>query len=279
MTVTDMPAPHATVTQRLVGLGPARGERPALAGAGAGWPGRTLSHAALAGVLQGAAAGLARRGLRARDAVGVHVPDAMSYVLAVHAIRAAGGVPVPLGPASLVATLADELSDCGARLLITAEPQVAAALSAADGSWVRQVISFDDVPGTIAFCSLLSKGARAPVFAGLADPALITYTSGPDGKPCAEPLTHGQLAGELGRLAAAIGFSEADVVLAAPPGGHRRDYTLLLDLALLRGATVVAAPADRLADAAREHGGTAAIVPPGTALPPGWPVRVITTGG
>jgi non-ribosomal peptide synthetase component F len=277
MTVTDMPAPHATVTQRLVGLGPARGERPALVGGSAGWPGRTLSHAGLAAVLQRAAAGLAWRGLRAQDVVGVYVPDAMSYVLAVHAIRAAGGVPFPICTASPVATVADQLSDCGARLLVTAEPHAAAALSAADGSWVRQVISFDDMPGTIAFCSVLSKGACAPVFAGLTDLALVPYTSGPDGRPCPEPMTHGQQAVELSRLAAVTSFSESDVVLAAPPGTNSRDYTLLLDLALLHGATVVAAHAGRLADAARLHGGTAAIVHPGTSIPADWPLRAVTT--
>jgi acyl-coenzyme A synthetase/AMP-(fatty) acid ligase len=277
MTVTDMPAPYASVTQRLVGLGPGRGERPALVGGSAAWPGRALSHAALAAVLQKAAAGLAWRGLRAQDVVGVHVPDAMSYVLAVHAIRAAGGVPFPVGPDSTVATMADQLSDCGARLLITAEPQAAAALRAADGSWVRQVISFDDVPGTISFCSLLSRGGQAPVFAGLTDLALVPYTSGPDGRPCPQPMTHGQLAGELGRVATAMPFTGTDVVLAVPPGGHSRDYTLLLDLALLHGATVVAAPAGRLAETAREHGGTAAIVHPGMSLPASWPLRAVTT--
>src|SRR5665811_2092758 len=96
MTVTDMPAPYATVTQRLVGLSGARGEHPALVGGPAAWPGGTLSHAGLAVVLQTAAAGLAWRGLRTQDVVGVYVPDAVSYVLAVHAIRAAGGVPSPI---------------------------------------------------------------------------------------------------------------------------------------------------------------------------------------
>ena len=88
MTGTGM---HTTVTQRLVSLGPARGEHPALVGGGAAWPGRTLSYAGLAMILQTAAAGLARRGVRTQDIVGVYVPDAVSYLLAVHAVRAAGG--------------------------------------------------------------------------------------------------------------------------------------------------------------------------------------------
>jgi hypothetical protein len=63
---------------------------------------------------------------------------------------------------------------------------------------------------------------------------------------------------------------------AAPPDGSIRDYTVLLDLVLLQGATVVASPAEGLPDAARAHGGTAAIVHPGTSLPAGLDLRMVT---
>lgn len=273
MMVTGMPAPE-TVTQRLVGLGVARGERPALAGGSAAWPGRTLSYASLAAVLQAAAAGLARHGLRDQDIVGVCVPDAVSYVLAVHAIRAAGGVPSPLCTASSPGELASQLTDCAARLLITAGPLAGLALAAADAAWVRQVISFDEVPGTTSFCSLLSRGSHPPAVAGPADLALVPYHAGAQ-----QPVTHGELAADLHRLAGASPIGGQDVVLAAPPGGSPRDYTVLLDLALLQGATVVATPADGLPDAARAHGGTAAIVHPGTSLPAGLDLRLVTTAG
>jgi acyl-CoA synthetase (AMP-forming)/AMP-acid ligase II len=269
MMVTGMPAPD-TVTQRLVGLGVARGERPALVGGSAAWPGRTLSYASLAAALQAAAAGLVRHGLRDQDIVGVCVPDAVSYALAVHAVRAAGGVPSPLCAAT-TAEMAGQLTDCAARLLITAGPLADAAMAAADAAWVRQVISFDEVPGTTSLRSLLSRGSRPPAVAAPADLALLPY--GPDG---AQPVTHGELAADLHRLAAVIPVSNCDVVLAAPPDGSIRDYTVLLDLVLLQGATVVASPAEGLPDAARAHGGTAAIVHPGTSLPAGLDLRMVT---
>jgi acyl-CoA synthetase (AMP-forming)/AMP-acid ligase II len=276
MTVTDRPAPHATVTQRLVGLSGARGAHPALVGGPATWPAGTLSHAELAVILQTAAAGLAWRGLRTQDVVGVYVPDAVSYVLAAHAIRAAGGVPTPISAASTVAAVAEQLRDCGARLLFTADPLVPAALSAADDSWVRQVIAFDEAPGTVPFWSLLSRGLCPPASAGPQDVSLVPYTAGPDGRIGASPVTHAQLAVELRRLSSPAPVSRRDVVLAAPPGGCVREYTVLLDLALLQGATVVATPADALPAAALRYGGTAAIVPAGMAFPAGLPVRPVT---
>jgi acyl-CoA synthetase (AMP-forming)/AMP-acid ligase II len=111
MTVTGTPAPGSTVTQRLVGFGPARGEHPALVGGSASWPGRALTYSGLAVILQAAAAGLARRGLLMRDIVGVHVPDAVSYMLAVHAVRAAGGVPTPISHRSSVTMMSSQLTD------------------------------------------------------------------------------------------------------------------------------------------------------------------------
>src|ERR1700735_5076275 len=170
MTVTDMPAPHATVTQRLVGLSGARGEHPALVGGPATWPGGALSHAELTLALQTAAAGLAWRGLRFQDVVGVYVPDAVSYVLAAHAIRAAGGVPSPVAAGLAVPEIAGQLAECGARMLLTAPPLAIAALAAADRSWVRQVISFGDAAGTIPFSALLGMGSLA-VSAGRAPEA------------------------------------------------------------------------------------------------------------
>ncbi len=269
MTVTDMPAPHATVTQRLISLAAARGGHAALAGGGAGYPGRTLSHARLAAVVQAAAAGLIRRGLRARDLVGVYVPDAVSYTLAVHAVRAAGGVPSPIPTGSPVPVIADQLTDCGARLLITGAPLVRDALAAADGSWVRQVISFDDAAGTVPFASLLSRGLCQPASAEPADLALVPYSQESDGTLIPVPLAHGQLTAQLHELLAEAPITGSDVVLAGPPGDPGQDYTLLLDLALLQGATVVATCPDRLPDVAREHSGTAAIVLPGLSIPPG----------
>jgi acyl-CoA synthetase (AMP-forming)/AMP-acid ligase II len=197
-------------------------------------------------------------------------------VLAAHAIRAAGGVPSPISAASTVAAVAEQLRDCGARLLVTADPLVPDALSAADGSWVRQVIAFDEAPGTVPFWSLLSRGLCPAASAAPADLGLVPYTARPEGGMGANPVTHAQFATELSRLSSPAPVTCNDVVLAAPPGGCVREYTVLLDLALLQGATVVATPADALPDAALRYGGTAAIVPAGMAFPAGMPVRPVT---
>src|SRR6266571_2404769 len=127
------------------------------------------------------AAGLAWRGLHPRDVVGVHVPDAVCHALATHAIRAAGGVPSPVAAGLTVPEMAGQLADCGARMLLTAPPLAAAALAAADRSWVRQVISFGEAPGATPFEALLKSGSLRAASGRRGDPALLPYVPLPDG--------------------------------------------------------------------------------------------------
>ena len=175
MPTTEMPLPDVAVTQRLLGLAPARGSHQALAGQ----QDRGYSYGELAAAIQAAAAGLAWRGLHPRDVVGVLVPDAACYALATHAIRAAGGVPSPVAAGLTVPEMAGQLADCGARMLLTAPPLAAAALAAADRSWVRQVISFADAPGATPFEALLQVRLAAAGRGRRSDPALLPYARRP----------------------------------------------------------------------------------------------------
>lgn len=257
MTPSGSGGGEVTVTHRLLSRGPARGTHRALVG---GMCGRSYSYAELAATIQAAAAGLAWRGLQAGDVVGVHVPDAVSYVLATHAIRAAGGVPSPVAAGLAVPEIAGQLAECGARMLLTAPPLAAAALAAADRSWVRQVVSFGEAAGTIAFGALLGMGTLRPAPSRPHDLALLAFARRPDGTLGPAAMTHAEMAAELWRLAEA-GLTELDVVLAAPPAGDGRAYTTFIDNALARGAMIVAARADELAAAAGVHHGTAVIAP------------------
>ena len=255
---TEAPLGEVTVTQRLLAVAPPRGEHRALVGGPAGL---ACGYAGLAATVQAAASGLAWRGLQPRDVVGVYVPDAACYALAAHAIRAAGGVPTPVALTLTVPEMAGQLADCGARMLLTAPALAAAALAAADRSWVRQVISFGDAPGATQFSTLLRMGTLRPATGRPHDPALLPYSRRPDGMLGPVPLSHHDMSGLLRRLDIEADIGEKDVVLAAPPAGDGRCYTALLDHALLSGATVVAVSAEELATAAEVHHGTAMIAP------------------
>jgi acyl-CoA synthetase (AMP-forming)/AMP-acid ligase II len=264
-------SPEATVPQRLVAAAAAYGCRPALVGPR---PEAPYSFADLAATIQRAAAGLAWRGLRPRDVVGVYVPDAASYVLACHAIAAAGAIPSPVSAGLSITEIAGQLADCGARMLLTAQPLAAVALAAADRSWVRQVISFGEAPAATPFASLLGMGSMRPPSARPHELALLPYVRRADGTLHPAGQTHLSISGDLSALSATAGIGAQDVVLAAPPTGDGRSYSTFLDHALLHGATVVAARPDELAAAASEHRGTAAIIPLGLEVRGAGPLRL-----
>jgi acyl-CoA synthetase (AMP-forming)/AMP-acid ligase II len=263
MAVPDCPAGQVTVTQRLLGIALARADHSALVGGGAA---ACYSYGDLAATVQAAAAGLAGRGLQPRDVVGIYAPDAACYALATYAIRAAGGVPSPIGAGLTVTEMAGQLADCGARMMLTGPLWAGAPQAAADRSWVRQVISFGEAAGATMFDALLGTGAATLAEARPHDLALLPYARTPDGALEPVPVTHHDLAGQLGCLAVEAGICGHDVVLAAPPAGDGRSYTALLDHALTSGATIVAVRPDEIATAASAYHGTMAIVPCGQSV-------------
>ena len=125
-----------------------------------------------ADTVRAAARGLSRRGLLDTNTVGVLVADAVSHAVAVHAVRAAGAIAVPINagqPADLGSVpdpggmasgpdpgdIAVQLKRCRARLLITSAALAEIAIQAAERSWVRQVFAFGDAEGATPFSDLL----------------------------------------------------------------------------------------------------------------------------
>lgn len=259
---------EVSVTKRLVRVATDRAGAIALVGgAGSGATGgESVSYASFASTVEAAAAGLSWRGLRPRDVVGILVPDAVSFAVAVHAVRAADGVPSPVDSTLCAVETAGQLAESGARMIITAPPLSDVALAAVDRSWVRQVFSFADAPGATHFSDLLGLDMIRPSRGRPDDVALLPFTRGADGRLRPMPVTHAGLADEIDRADQRAGLTGQDVVLATPPVGDGLAYAALIDSALLRGATVVAVSDDELAQASKSRPGTVALVAPGTEL-------------
>jgi hypothetical protein len=177
-----------------------------------------------------------------------------------------------------MAEVADRLNASGARVLITASPLAELAAEAADRSRVRQLFSFGDAPGTTPFRSLLGIAKHGVAKHGAAEDGAAEHGvakhgaaedgSAPDGDARREDWP-----ADFPRLGFAL--SHRDVVVTCPPSGDGRAYTSLLDLTLLTGATIVAAPVPLITAAMRAYKGTAAIVPQDTDVPGLPPDRVL----
>jgi AMP-binding enzyme len=231
-----------------------------------------------------AARGLSRRGLREADTAGILVQDAVSHVVAVHAVRAAGAIAVPIRPSQTATDIAAQLKQGRARLLITSAALAELAIQAAERSCVRQVFAFGEAEGTTPFGSLLHTARHGQFQAngrtshnghggGYVAAQILSGTQVVDLAPLGadglgpDPLGADGLGPDpLGAdgLGPTLGLTHRDVVVAAPPCGDPDTYTSLLDLALAAGATIVAAPLPQVTAAVGVYKGTAAIVPYGT---------------
>ena len=271
-------SPDRALTERILEVADEAGYRAALIDATDGsvtaWP-------RFARTVRAAAAGLARRGLAEGDTAGVFVQDAASAAIAVNAIRAAGGRACLIRSDAGPADIADRLNACAARVLITSAPLAGLAAEGADRSRVRQVIAFGDADGTTPFSSLLGSGRHSQPDAQAAAEPGFAERSGPaheSGRPEGNGQTHERDLTDSGEPGSGGDLTHRDVVVAAPPCGDGPAYTSLLDLTLLAGATLVAAPVPLVAPALRVYKGTAAIVPPGTGVPGLEPARIFAAG-
>jgi hypothetical protein len=271
-------SPDRALAERILEVADEAGYRAALIDATDGsvtaWP-------RFARTVRAAAAGLARRGLAEGDTAGVFVQDAASAAIAVNAIRAAGGRACLIRSDAGPADIADRLNACAARVLITSAPLAGLAAEGADSSRVRQVIAFGDADGTTPFSSLLGSGRHSQPDAQAAAEPGFAERSGPaheSGRPEGNGQTHERDLTDSGGPGSGGVLTHRDVVVAGPPCGDGPAYTSFLDLTLLAGATLVAAPVPLVAPALRGYKGTAAIVPPGTGVPGLEPARIFAAG-
>jgi 1-acyl-sn-glycerol-3-phosphate acyltransferase len=163
-------------------------------------------------------------GLSARiapgDRIALMLPTGRDFVEALLGIQLAGGIPVPLPPATRPSQIADHLErqigildDCGASLLVASrEVRALAQAARLRASTVRRVVT----------CRQLADGsAEHAVFprAG-SEVALLQYTSGSTGAPKGVVLSHSNLLANLEAIAGALETGSDDVFVSWLPLYH-----------------------------------------------------------
>lgn len=236
----------------------------------------TVGQAQFAGTVRSAASGLVDRGVRPGDTGGVLVPDLVEFALAMHALTAAGAVPLPLLPAS-AEKLASALGRT--RILMVSADLVPLALQIVGLSQVRQVIAFGEVPGTVPFGDLVSAIPRQRP-GGLPVHELALRTS-------SGVLTHAERLASIDDLAGRTGIRNADVVVVSSASCPPELLIGLIDVTLTRGAAIIDVAPEGLPGALTAHRATLVVVGPEELrelVPPiprqgvSWIAHVVVTG-
>mgnify|MGYP006271427829 CR=1 FL=1 len=255
----DLPL-HAFVTQHFAD----RGARPALID---GPSGRTLSYAELGASIDRCAAGLAARGFGPGDVFAIYSPNLPEYAIAFFGATRAGGTVTTLNPLYTADEAAHQLHDAGARFVLTVPPFLDKAKQAADAAGIEEVFVFGEAEGATPFSALLRTDAAPPdVTVAPSDVAALPYSSGTTGLPKGVMLTHRNIVANISQCVPVEGIQEEEMTVGILPFYHIYGMTVILSMALQRGATIVTMPKfemEAFCSLVEQHGIVSAyLVPP-----------------
>jgi acyl-CoA synthetase (AMP-forming)/AMP-acid ligase II len=228
----------------------ARGGRAALVCAVTG---RTITYAALPGVVDHTAAGLAALGVQQGDVCAIFAPNSPEYVVTVLAIARLGAVATTASPAYTKDDLKKQLRDSEARILFTSMSLEPVWIEAIEGTAVRRVVTFDPPGGAgtarspvavLPFDELsVDRGTSPRVAISPDDVVALPYSSGTTGLPKGVMLTHANLVANILQVDAAGHYVDGeDTTVAFLPFFHIYGLTILVFMSLWAGVTVVVMP-------------------------------------
>lgn len=206
--------------------------------------GRTITYGELVHQVEAFAAGLTARGLEPGEVVGIFSPNIPEYAVAFHGIARAGGTVTTVNPTSTAKELGRQLTDAGARFLLTAPPFAETAIEAAETAGVEEVFVFGEAEGLSTVTDLMGDPDAAPDVS--IDPSehlvALPFSSGTTGLPKGVMLSHRNLVANVSQSVEMLETTEDDVVIGVLPFFHIYGMTVIMNLALRSGATVVTMP-------------------------------------
>ena len=245
------------------------GDKPALID---GPSGRVLTYAELDERAWALAGALSARGVGKGDVVCIYMPNVPEYAVIFHGVLRANATNTTANPLYTSHELAHQLTDSGAKMLFTIADFLPAARAAAEEVGLSDVVVVGDSEGgehTLA--DLLSAGGDPPEpdIDPDVDIAVLPYSSGTTGLPKGVMLSHRNLVANVLQTNETIPMKEDDVTIGVLPFFHIYGMTVIMNMGLRNGATIVTMPRFDLGDFLSlipEHGVTVVYIVPPIAL-------------
>jgi acyl-CoA synthetase (AMP-forming)/AMP-acid ligase II len=206
----DIEIPELSLSEYVIGGAAARGEHPAFID---GATGDVTTYAELAAKVDAVAALLQSRGIVKGSVVGLVGPNSADWAIAYFAILCAGAIVTPMSPLLTREEVERQTGDSGAQLLI------------------------DDPPG---FVGKAEAGATpTEVEVDPLDLAVLPYSSGTTGRMKGVMLTNRNLVANIEQAWTSLPLSQDDTVVGVLPFFHSYGQTVVLNMALAKGSTIV----------------------------------------
>jgi acyl-CoA synthetase (AMP-forming)/AMP-acid ligase II len=222
----DVQIPAVSLTEYVLGGAEAHGDKPALID---GTTGAVTSYAELAQRVRAAAAGLAAQGIGPGDAVGLLGGNGPDWPVAYHAVIALGGIVSSINPLLTPEEIAKQLRSAGAKAVIAAEP-----LRAAVADTGLDVFALESLPA--------GDGEAGATVDPAGDLAVLPFSSGTTGMSKGVMLTHRNLVANMEQVRSVHRIGADDVLVGVLPFFHIYGQTVVLNLGLSQGATIVTLP-------------------------------------
>ena len=242
------------------------GDKPALID---GPTGRTITFAEYGRQVQQLAGALAARGIGKGDVVAIYMPNLPEYAVLFQGVLRANATNTTANPLYTARELGHQLTDSGAKLIFTIAPFLDTAREAAEHAGINDIVVVGESEGNEpSLADLLEEDAPAPEIDidPATDLAVLPYSSGTTGLPKGVMLTHRNLIANVLQIDEVFQITEDDVLVGCLPFFHIYGQTVIMNLGLRNGATVVTLPRfdlDQFLSLIAEHGITLAnIVPP-----------------
>lgn len=229
--------------------------------------GRTLTYAQLAQRVRSFGAGLAARGFSKGDVFALFMPNLPEYAVVWHGVALVGGINTTINPLYTVEELAFQLNDAGARFLVTIPQFIERAIEAANASKVEEVFVLGEADGATPLADLFGQGEPPEVDIDVhEDLVVLPYSSGTTGLPKGVMLTHYNLVANICQTKNIQRTTKDDVIIGVLPFFHIYGMTVIMNIAVHIGATIVTMPRfdlEQFLDLLQNHGVTRAyLVPP-----------------
>lgn len=209
--------------------------------------GRRMSYAEYGETVESVAGGLVKAGLKPGEVIAIFLANCWEFCVTFHAATLCGAIPTLLNPSYREREVRYQMENSGAAFLVTDGPCLE-DIGLAGLPNLRKVYSIR-VPasGAEPFSGLLAPNSVAlPTVQSSAERTLaaLPYSSGTTGLPKGVMLSHTNLVANCFQFIAPYGsaLSRDDVILCFLPLYHIYGLNVMLNPALILGATLVLMP-------------------------------------